>query len=148
MAPTIHASTTINRPVEEVFAYVLDHERNGPEWAPDLVSVEKTTPGPVGAGTTFKQQQKVMGIRRATTLTFVAVEPTSRIEVEAQLGPVAPTMTATFEKSGDGTRVTFQGEPNPKGPLKLLAPVVAKQGQRLWDARVVRLAEVLEAPQS
>ena len=145
MASRISASTTIQRPVEEVFAYILDLESNGPEWAPDLESVKQTSDEPVGAGTKFDQQQKIMGMRRSTSLTFTAVEPNSRIDVEADLGPIAPKMTATFESSGDGTRVTFEGEPNPKGPFKLLGPLVARQGQRLWDARVAQLKAVLEA---
>jgi len=145
VASRISASTKIQRPVEEVFSYVLDHESNGPNWAPDLESVKKTSDGPVGAGTTFDQEQKIMGMRRSTSLTFTAVEPSSRLEVEADLGPLAPTMTATFESSGDGTRVTFEGQPNPKGPFKLLAPLMARQGQRLWDARVTQLKAVLEA---
>lgn len=144
MAPAIRASATIQRPVEDVFRYVLDLESNGPEWAPDLESVAKATEGPIGAGTTFDQRQKVMGIRRTTKLTFTAVEPNSKIEVEADLGPIAPTMTASFEPAGEGTLVTFEGDPNPKGPFKLLAPLVAKQGQRMWDARVTQLKTVLE----
>lgn len=145
MSAKIESEVTIARSVEDVFAYVVDLEANGPTWASDLASVEKTTDGPVAAGTTFKQVQTLMGRRRDTSLRFTAVEPNKRIEAEAELGPIAPTMTLTFEKIGDRTRVSARGDANPKGPFKLLSPVIGRQGQRMWDARLTGLKNALES---
>ena len=50
---TIKGSILIRRPVEEVFDYVAD-ERNEPGYNPQLRSVEKTTPGPIGVGTSTR----------------------------------------------------------------------------------------------
>ena len=61
MGARVNSSVIIGRPVEEVFSYVLDLPSNGPKWAPDLESVQKTTEGPIGAGTTFEQVQTMMG---------------------------------------------------------------------------------------
>lgn len=144
MGTKVQSEVTIARPVEDVFAYVMDLEGNGPTWAPDLASVEKTSDGPVGAGTTFKQVQTVMGRRRETSLRFIAVEPNHKIEAAADLGPIAPTMTLLFERAGDQTRVAATGDANPKGPFRLLSPLIGRQGQRMWDARLSGLKSALE----
>jgi uncharacterized protein YndB with AHSA1/START domain len=47
---TIEGSTTIARPVEDVFDFVVD-ERNEPMYNPKMTRVVKLTPGPIGAGT-------------------------------------------------------------------------------------------------
>lgn len=145
MGTSVESEVTIARPVEEVFAYVLDLEANGPTWAPDLASVEKTSEGPVGAGTTFKQVQTVMGRRRETSLRFTAVEPNQRIDAAAELGPIAPTMALMFEQVGDQTRVSARGDANPKGPFKLLSPMIGRQGRRMWEARLSGLKNALES---
>lgn len=145
MRARVDCEVTIARPVEDVFAYVVDLETNGPVWAPDLESVEKTTEGPVGAGTTFNQVQTVMGRQRDTSLRFTAVEPNDRIEAEAELGPIAPTMTLTFETVGEQTKVTARGDANPKGPLKLLGPLIGRQGTRMWETRLAGLKKALES---
>ena len=144
MGARIESTVMIGRPVEEVFAYVLELEQNGPSWAPDLESVEQTSEGPVGAGTTFRQVQNVMGKRRDTSLEFTAVEPNRSIEARAMLGPIAPRARVTFEQSDGQTRVTVKGEANPRGAMKLLTPLVKRQGQRMWDARLAQLKRVLE----
>jgi len=43
----------IGRPVEEVFAYVMDVS-NWPKWNTYLLEVAKTSKGPLGVGTTFR----------------------------------------------------------------------------------------------
>ncbi len=53
MGAPITSTIVIARPVSEVFEYILNFDTNGPEWATDVESVEKTSDGPVGSGTTF-----------------------------------------------------------------------------------------------
>lgn len=49
----IVGSITIARPVEGVFDFVAD-ERNEPVYNPQMRSVEKATPGPIGVGTLWR----------------------------------------------------------------------------------------------
>lgn len=145
MAAHIESSIIVNRPVAEVFDYVLNVHENGSTWAPDLESVEKTTDGPVGPGTEFAQVQNIMGMRRHTTLKFTEVEPNRSIRAKAELGPISPDVTMSFSEAGDGTRVSLSGDGNPRGLLKLLSPMVAKRGTKMWDERFASLKQVLEA---
>ena len=76
----------------------------------------------------------------STDLCVESVEKTSE-------GPIAPTASLTFEQANGATRVTFRGEPNPVGPLKVISPLISRQGQHMWDKRLTRLKRTLEAPQ-
>ncbi len=144
MGASITSTIVIARPVAEVFEYILNFDKNGPEWATDVESVEKTTDGPVGSGTTFAQVQKVMGKQRHTTLKFVEIDPNHTIKAEAELGPLSPRVTLTVSEAENGTHVSVDGDANPRGFFKLLSPIASRQGSRMWDARLSSLKKVLE----
>src|SRR5215213_266785 len=138
----------IERPVEEVFGFVLDLT-NIPSTDPSVRSVEKISEGPIEAGTTFLMRQEAppVGKVREATVRYTAVEPNRNIEFEATVGPITPTARLTFEQANGGTKVTFRGEPNPLGPLKIISPLISYQGQRMWNKRLAGLKSTLEAPE-
>ena len=136
----------IERPVEEVFGFVVDLS-NIPSMDPSVESVEKMSEGPIDAGTTFLMRQKTppLGKIREASVRYTAVETNRKIEFEAMVGPISPTASLTFEQANGATRVVFRGEPNPVGPFKVLSPLIARQGQRMWDKRLAGLKSTLEA---
>jgi uncharacterized membrane protein len=138
----------IERPVEEVFGFVVDLS-NIPSMDPSVESVEKTSEGPIDAGTTFLMRQKTppLGKIREASVRYTAVETNRKIEFEAMVGPISPTASLTFEQANGATRVVFRGEPNPVGPFKVLSPLIARQGQRMWDERLAGLKRTLEPPE-
>ena len=81
---------------------------------------------------------------RETATTFVSIEPNRKINIEARLGPLRPKGTIGFDQANLGTTVTVRLNPNPIGPLKLLSPVFARIGERVWDKRLARLKDALE----
>jgi uncharacterized membrane protein len=144
----MESTVIIERPVEEVFGFVLDLT-NIPSTDPSVRSVQKTSEGPIEAGTTFLMRQEAppVGKVREATVRYTAVEPNRAIEFEAMVGPISPTARLTFEQANGGTKVTFCGEPNPVGPLKVISPLISYQGQRMWDKRLAGLKSTLEAPE-
>src|SRR5215208_4297648 len=142
----MESTVIIERPVEEVFGFVLDLT-NIPSTEPSVRSVEKISEGPIEAGTTFLMRQEAppVGQVREATVRYTAVEPNRNIEFEATVGPITPTAKLTFEQANGGTKVTFRGEPNPVGPLKVISPLISYQGQRMWDRRLAGLKSTLEA---
>jgi len=142
----MESKVIIERPVEEVFGFVLDLT-NIPSTDPSVRSVEKTSEGPIDAGSTFLMRQEAppVGKVREATVRYTAVEPNRNIEFEAMVGPITPTARLTFEQANGGTKVTFRGEPNPVGPLKVISPLISRQGQRMWDKRLAGLKSTLEA---
>ena len=109
MRAGIESMVVIERPVEEVFEFLLDLEKIIRTVDPNVESVERTPPGQIGPGTTFRVQRTTRG-RAAEVTRYMAVEPDRKIEFEARVGPVAPTGSLTFEPANGGTRVTFRGE--------------------------------------
>ncbi len=141
----MESTVTIARPVEQVFRFFLDLEENAPRTDPGVESVVKTPAGPTGPGTTFRFRQQNLGKLRETTTTFTAVEPERKIEFDAEIGPMRPKCSLTFEPADSGTRVTFRGDSNPVGPLSLLAPLFDRKGRQVWSQRLTRIKTVLEA---
>ena len=142
----MESTVIIERPVEEVFGFVLDLT-NIPSTDPSVRSVEKTSEGPIEAGSTFLMRQEAppVGKVREATVRYTAVEPDRAIEFEAMVGPITPAARLTFEQADSGTKVTFRGDPNPVGPLKIISPLISYQGQRMWDKRLAGLKSTLEA---
>jgi hypothetical protein len=82
---------------------------------------------------------------RETTTTFVSLELNRKIEIEATLGPLRPKGAIIFDQIPGGTTVVVRLKPNPVGPLKLLSPVFAQIGQKVWNTRLARLKAALES---
>jgi uncharacterized membrane protein len=144
----MESTVRIERPVEEVFRFVVDLT-NVPLMDPSVQSVQKTSQGPIGAGSTFRIRQRAphLGKVREASVHYTTVKPHRKIEFKARVGPNSPTARLTFKRVDGGTRVRFRGEPNPGGPLRVLSPLSTRQGQHMWDKRLTRLKRTLEAPQ-
>ena len=141
----MEATVTIARPVEEVFGFFLDLDKNAPKVDPSAGSVVKSPEGPAGPGTTFRFRQQTLGKVRETTTRFTGVEPNHKIEFVAKIGPMRPKCDLTFEQADGGTKVTFRGDSNPVGPLGWLSPVFNRKGEQVWSQRLARVKAVLEA---
>ena len=141
----VESTVTIARPVEDVFRFFLDLDKNASKTDPNVESVVKTPEGPTGPGTTFHFRQKALGKIRHSTTTFISVEPNRKIEMEARLGPLRPKGAITFDQTNGGTTVVVRLNPNPVGPLKLLSPIFARIGQKVWDERLARLKAAMES---
>jgi uncharacterized membrane protein len=144
---TMDSTVLIERPVEEVFGFVVDLT-NVPSMEPSVKSVQKTSEGPIEAGTTFRMRQEAphLGKHREASVRYTAVKPNRKIDFKARVGPSSSTARLTFERADGGTRVRFRGKPNPAGPLKVLSPLSRRQGQHMWDKRLARLKRTMETP--
>jgi hypothetical protein len=141
MAARIQSTTTIARPVEDVFQFILHLDEHPTDAGVQLIS--RTPEAPVAAGTTLRFQH---GKQRETTMRFTSVEPNRRIGFEGQVGPLRPAGDFDLAPVDGAARLTVRVAPNPGGPLKLLSPLVNRIGQRVWDQRLARIKAALEAP--
>src|SRR5262245_56447480 len=111
MGTVIESAVVIGRPVEDVFGFLLDLERSMPLVDPDVESVERAPPGPLGAGTTYQVRRASLApfawAGQRVAIRYTAVDPNRRIEFEAKLGPIAPSASFNFEPANGGTRLTF-----------------------------------------
>lgn len=140
-------SVTIERPVGEVFAFLLNPKESAPRMDPGGGGLVLMSPeGLPGPGTTFTFRQKVFGRMTETKTRLTRVDPDRRIEFEAEIGPMRPHGTLSFENLGGQTSVTFRGESNPPGPLKIFTPLMNRMGQRNWRERLSSAKRALESP--
>ena len=140
------STVTIARPVDEVFGFFLALDVNVPKTDPSVESVVKDPVGPTRAGTTFRFRQRSLGKQRETLTRFTSIDPDHAIEFEARIGPMRPKCRLTFDRTEEGTSVTFAGDTRPIGPLKLFSPLLNRKGQRVWSERLARIKTALEEP--
>jgi hypothetical protein len=134
----------INRPLEEVFAFVSDLE-NDPPWS-GAAEMRRTSPGPVGIGTTFQQRDRLLGRRLELTLRVVGYEPNRKITLTTASERLSFSGTRMVEPVGqDATRVTFVGGGRAGGVWKLAEPLLAAGGGRRLRTQLGRLKRLLES---
>ena len=122
--PHAEESITINRPVGDVFDFVLDGTKN-PLWRPAVVDIQRVPGRPLNVGAVFKQGLKGPGGRRIDgDYEIVECQPNELIKFQVITGPARPTGTYRFELVGNSTRVTFTLHLEPKGLTRLLSPMI------------------------
>jgi uncharacterized protein YndB with AHSA1/START domain len=142
----VEASVVVNRPIEEVFAFVSDLT-NTPQWATEILEMKKTSEGPVGVGTTFTSAAKMLGQQLENAHEILEYEPSRKLVLNTTAGPISVDAEVfTFEPEAGGTRITHVIEGDPGGFFKLTGPIVARLMQRQWDTNFDVLKELLEAP--
>jgi Polyketide cyclase / dehydrase and lipid transport len=88
---TRSVAVLISRPLDEVFAFVVD-ARNRPRWDESVDSEELTSPEPIRVGTTVRTKFRSMGRPYEYTWEVVEHEPPNRMRVESTSGPFPTTL--------------------------------------------------------
>jgi uncharacterized protein YndB with AHSA1/START domain len=103
------ATVVIDRPIEEVFAYLADGE-NDKKFSKRVLEIEQTTEGPPGAGTVYASTVKDGGVKFKRQFKLTEFEAPSKIRwTEISTGPViTPEGGYDLSPAGDGqTEVSF-----------------------------------------
>lgn len=140
---TFENTVTIRRAVEDVFAFLADFE-NIPTWNYAIAETRKTSPGPVGVGTTYRQIRSVP--RRSEEGFRVTVfKPTSRLDIHGDIGPFTATMSYVLAPTPDGTRLTNVVDlESASGALRLAAPLAASRVKKAVAANLNTLKQLLD----
>jgi uncharacterized protein YndB with AHSA1/START domain len=138
-------SVEIDRPLEEVFAYVANPE-NLPEWTNLVLEVRKDAEGRLQEGDRFSVVAKFLGRRFETPFEVRAHEPPRQHADRSTGGPFEQEFIYTFEQTeGGGTRLTHVAETEPGGFFKLVGPLLERAGTRQFRADLQSLKDLLEA---
>ena len=136
-------STTINRSVAEVFAYVSDvsHE---PAWHTDVLEARQTSEGPIGIGTTFLIRVKPsMGVSEGVA-EVIGFEPNRRQVMRGEMGRMRPTITDLCEPADGGTKFTRRIQIEVSGLMGLMLPLMGPMIGKRNAGFVANLKQVLE----
>jgi carbon monoxide dehydrogenase subunit G len=114
---------TLDHPPEQVFDFLADFQ-NEPAWNPECISVAKTSPGPTGAGATYIGRMRRIGSVQMTLETY---EPHRRFVTSERSRMATGRFEFRLTPDGDGTRVEVDAQLTPRGPFRLLQPVMRRE---------------------
>jgi hypothetical protein len=78
MADEFSGSAVIDRPIDDVFAFLADGT-NDPKFSPRVQQIQKTTDGPIGVGTVFESKVKDAGMTTSRRFELTAFEAPTKI---------------------------------------------------------------------
>jgi uncharacterized protein YndB with AHSA1/START domain len=140
---TMEGSITINRPVEEVFAYVTDIG-NLAKWNEVAGQGEQTSQGPVGVGTTYRGVADFMGREMEWTSEVTEYEPNRKVAQKMNLGPTVMAMSWLVEPVEGGTKFTIRSEGEMGGLAKLVGPLLDRTMKKQMEGNLAKLKALLE----
>ena len=134
----------INRPCEEVFAFVSNPE-NETQWQSGLIEAKQTSDGPMGVASTGRDVRRIMGKKTVAAWRITKFEPNRQFAFAVISGPMPFQGSYAFETVDDGTRVTCIIQAQTAGFSKLFDPVVSRLIKRQGEKQIAALKQVLEA---
>jgi uncharacterized protein YndB with AHSA1/START domain len=147
MANGFSATTTINHPIEQVFAFLADGE-NDPKFSPRVQQIERATDGPSGVGTVFKSTVRDAGMTTKREFRLTEFETPSRIRWTEQSKNTITVPDGGYDLApeGDGaTRVTIFNNFEGHGFGKVFLPLAARAARKDADALAARIKAAVEA---
>ncbi|MCW2983661.1 MAG: hypothetical protein JWR63_1231 [Conexibacter sp.] len=146
MAGRFEGTTVVDRPIEEVFAFLADGE-NDPKFSPRVQTIRKVTDGPIGVGTRFASTVKDAGMttKREFELTEFAPPTTIRWAERSKNAVTAPAGGYDLAPDGAGTRVTIFNELEGHGAGKLIAGFALRSARKGADDFAASIKRAVEA---
>ena len=138
-------SIEINRPAEEVFAYVDQVDRHN-EWQDQLLSTTIETDGPIRVGTRVVERRNVPGGARDFPFEITEHDPPRRVSFRGTAGLIRPVGTHTVDPIDESrSRLVSELDLKGHGVGKLFAPLALRQAAKQMPADHKKLKELLEA---
>jgi hypothetical protein len=146
MAGRFEGSAVINRPIDEVFAFLADGT-NDPKFSPRVLEIVRTPDGPPGVGTTFKSTVKDAGMKTTREFELTEFDAPRRIRWAERSKNIVTAAEGGYDLApeGDGTRVTIFNVLEGHGFGKLIAPLALRAARRDADAFAQRIKRAIEA---
>jgi uncharacterized membrane protein len=143
MSTDVSVETTVERPREEVAAYVADW-RNDPVWIGGIGESELVTPEPFGVGSRVRRVARFLGKRVEYVNEVVEHEPGTRLVMRSVTGPFPMTITYAFGDDGGGTRVRIRIEGDASAFYRFAGPLLSPAVRRSVAGDLRRLKRTLE----
>jgi uncharacterized protein YndB with AHSA1/START domain len=134
MAGRFDATTVIDRPIDQVFAFLADGT-NDPKFSPRVLEIAKTTDGPTGVGTVYASTVKDAGVKTKREFEITEFEAPTRIRWKelSKNSITVPDGGYDLVPDGDGTRVTLHNSFEGHGFGKLIAPLALRAARKGAD---------------
>lgn len=133
---------TVDRPVEEVFAFLSDFE-NTEQWDPGTLSTQRTS-GDGGLGTTYRNRSTFLGRTVELEYETIGHDRPTFFACRGVNGRTTATDFMTFTPDGDRTQIRYRAEfvfPRPFGLVAGLA--LRRPIDKVADETVAQIRSVL-----
>lgn len=140
----VELEVTINRPVQEVFAFFVDPALAG-RWQTAVAEAEQITEGPVGVGTRFRVIRNYLGRRLESTEEVIEYVPNRTFALRALSSPIPYEARSTFEEVDGATRIVASVQGDASGFFMAAGPVLARVLKREMESNLGHLKDLLEA---
>jgi ligand-binding SRPBCC domain-containing protein len=140
----VDSKVVIQRPVEEVFAFVTNPE-NDSRWMMVAVSARKITPGRIGRGSRFQQVATFLGVPIRAVWEITEYEPHKKMSGHVVSGPGRMMGGYAFEPVPAGTQLRKFGEIELPGVFKIAGWWLGVLLQQVLERDLRNLKRLLEA---
>src|SRR4051795_9759458 len=147
MAHGFSGSAVVDRPIEDVFAFLADGT-NDPKFSPRVQEISKATDGPVGVGTVFESRVKDAGMTTKRTFEITTFDAPTKIRWSERSKNMVtvPDGGYDLERVGDAqTRVTIRNTFEGHGFGKLIKGFALKAAVKDAPAFAQRIKAAVEA---
>jgi Polyketide cyclase / dehydrase and lipid transport len=147
MAHEFSGSAVIDKPIDEVFAFLADGT-NDPKFSPRVQEIKRTTGDPIGVGTIFESSVKDAGMKSSRKFELTEFEAPTKIRwTERSKNPVfVPEGGYDLEAVNDAqTKVTIHNTLEGQGFGKLLVGFATKAAVKDAPAFALRIKSAVEA---
>jgi uncharacterized protein YndB with AHSA1/START domain len=147
MAGRFEGTTTIDRPIAEVFAFLADGT-NDRKFSPRVLEIEKATDGPPGVGTVYRSTVKDAGMKTKREFELTEFQAPSKIRWAERSKNLVTASEGGYDLSttpDGGTQVTIWNRLEGHGLGKLLTPLAVAGARRDAPAFVERIKQAVEA---
>ena len=140
----VERSILINRPVDQVYAYVSD-PRNDPQWQTGINETTIVGDAPLAVGTQIKGARTFMGRKLEAVLEIVSLQPNQSISMKSVKAPFPFTATYTMASEGEATRVNAVVDLEPAGFFKLAEGMLSSNANKEMEQSLATLKNKLES---
>lgn len=139
-------SAVIRRPREEIFSFFRDIDQHAGQEGTLVPVYDKTTPGPVGVGTRYREVVQVLPFVTGEIWTEVtSYEPDRRLAYRYVALGMPGELTYRFEAVEGGTRVVQRQRLCPGGLLRPFRPLIGAIFSRMITRRLAEIKRLLES---
>jgi carbon monoxide dehydrogenase subunit G len=138
---TVTRTFTVTAPADVVLEYLKDfgHTR---QRDPATRTTTRADNGPIGVGSSWHNESKILGVTTELTYTLTVVEPHRLVFVGRNEGATS-TDTVLVRPVAGGAEVTYHVDLEVHGVAKLATPVMRIEFEKLGNETAARLTEVL-----
>src|SRR4051794_29265892 len=146
MANEFEGSAVIDRPIEEVFAFLADG-LNDKKFSPRVLEIAKTTDGPPAVGTVYASTVKDAGMKTTREFELTEFDPPTKIRWTERSKNMITVRGGGYDLRdwGDGTQVRVFNEFEGHGFGKLLMPLALRSARKDADPFAHRIKDAIEA---